>query len=64
MNPQLFNVVEEMKIAAALPAMPKVYIIDEASPNAFAIGIKPEKSAIAVTAGLLSKLNRDELQGS
>lgn len=62
-NPRLFNVVEEMKIAAALPAMPKVYIIDEAAPNAFAIGIKPEKSAVAVTAGLLSQLNRDELQG-
>ena len=62
-NPRLFNVVEEMKIAAGLPAMPKVYIIDEAAPNAFAIGIKPEKSAVAVTAGLLSQLNRDELQG-
>ncbi|MHC4946298.1 MAG: M48 family metallopeptidase, partial [Planctomycetota bacterium] len=62
-HPQLFNVVEEMKIASALPAMPKVYIMDEAAPNAFATGRKPEKSAIAVTAGLLSRLNRDELQG-
>ncbi len=62
-HPQLFNVVEEMKIAANLPAMPDVYIVDEPAPNAFAIGIKPEKSAIAVTAGLLSRLNRDELQG-
>ena len=62
-HPQLFNVVEEMKIAANCPAMPKVYIIDEAAPNAFATGTKPEKSAIAVTAGLLSRLNRDELQG-
>ena len=62
-HPQLFNVVEEMKIAANLPAMPEVYIIDEAAPNAFAIGIKPEKCAVAVTAGLLSRLNRDELQG-
>lgn len=62
-HPQLFNVVEEMKISAGLPGMPKVYIIDDPSPNAFAIGIKPEKSAIAVTAGLLEKLNRDELQG-
>ena len=60
---QLFNVVEEMQIAANLPKMPKVYIIDEAAPNAFATGIKPENSAITVTAGLLSKLNRDELQG-
>ncbi len=62
-HPQLFNVVEEMKIAANLPHMPKVYIIPERAPNAFATGIKPEKSAIAVTAGLLSSLNRDELQG-
>ena len=62
-HPQLFNIVEEMKIAANLADMPKVYIIPEAAPNAFATGIKPSKSAIAVTAGLLSALNRDELQG-
>jgi heat shock protein HtpX len=62
-HPQLFNVVEEMKIAAGLPSIPKIYIINEEAPNAFATGIKPENSAIAVTAGLLSKLNRDELQG-
>ncbi len=60
---QLFNVVEEMQLAANLPKMPKVYIINEEAPNAFATGIKPENSAITVTAGLLSKLNRDELQG-
>jgi heat shock protein HtpX len=60
---QLFNVVEEMRIAANLPKMPKVYIINDAAPNAFATGIKPENSAITVTAGLLTKLNRDELQG-
>ncbi len=62
-HPQLFHVVEEMKIAANLPAIPRVYIVDETVPNAFATGIRPEKSAIAVTAGLLSRLNRDELQG-
>jgi len=62
-HPQLFNVVEEMKIAASLPAMPKVYIIDSAAPNALATGRKPETCAIAVTAGLLARLNRDELQG-
>jgi heat shock protein HtpX len=62
-HPQLFNVVEEMKIAASLPAMPKVYIIDSVAPNAFATGRKPETCAIAVTAGLLARLNRDELQG-
>jgi len=62
-HPQLFNVVEEMKIAAGLNAMPKIYIIDDKAPNAFATGLKPENSAIAVTAGLLTRLNRDELQG-
>jgi len=63
LHPQLFNVVEEMKIAANLPAMPKVYIIPEHAPNAFAVGRSPDKSAVVVTAGLLERLNRDELQG-
>lgn len=62
-HPQLFNIVEEMRIAANLPHQPKVYIISDSAPNAFATGIKPENSAIAVTAGLLGQLNRDELQG-
>ncbi|MFH2001340.1 MAG: M48 family metallopeptidase [Planctomycetota bacterium] len=62
-HPRLFNVVEEMKIAAALPAMPRVYIINEDAPNAFAVGRKPEKSAVAVTTGLLDCMDRDELQG-
>jgi len=62
-HPALFNVVEEMKLAAGLPAMPKVYIINEEAPNAFATGYRPENSAIAVTSGLLARLNRDELQG-
>lgn len=62
-HPQLFNVVEEMRIAASLPYQPKVYIISDSAPNAFATGVKPENSAIAVTAGLLGQLNRDELQG-
>ena len=62
-HPQLFNVVEEMRIAANLPALPKIYIMDEAAPNAFATGRKAERSAIAVTTGLLTRLNRDELQG-
>ena len=61
-HPQLFNVVEEMKIAAGLP-MPKVYIINDPAPNAFATGRKPETASVAVTAGLLARLNRDELQG-
>jgi heat shock protein HtpX len=62
-HPQLYNVVEEMKIAAGLPAMPKVYIINEPAPNAFATGRSPESASVAVTAGLLARLNRDELQG-
>ncbi|MCX8105856.1 MAG: M48 family metalloprotease [Ignavibacterium album] len=62
-HPQLYNVVEEMKIAAGVPYFPKIYIIDDPAPNAFATGVKPENSAIAVTSGLLSSLNRYELQG-
>jgi heat shock protein HtpX len=62
-HPQLFNVVEEMKIAAGLPAMPKVYIINDPAPNAFATGRNPQTASVAVTAGLLARLNRDELQG-
>jgi heat shock protein HtpX len=60
--PVLFNVVEEMAIAAGLP-VPKVYIIDDSAPNAFATGRDPEHASIAVTSGLLKKLDRDELQG-
>jgi heat shock protein HtpX len=60
--PVLFNVVEEMAIAAGL-SMPKVYIIDDSAPNAFATGRDPEHASVAVTSGLLEKLNRDELQG-
>jgi heat shock protein HtpX len=63
MYPQLYNVVEEMKLAASLPAMPEIYVIDDFAPNAFATGRSPQKSAIAVTIGLLEMLNRDELQG-
>ena len=62
-HPQLFNVVEEMTIAASLPKMPKVYIINDEAPNAFATGRDPSNCAVAITAGLLTKLNRDELQG-
>ncbi len=61
-HPQLFNVVEEMAIAAGLP-VPKVYIIADPAPNAFATGRNPQTASIAVTAGLLGRLNRDELQG-
>lgn len=61
--PRLFNVVEEMTIASGLPKMPDVYIIDDPALNAFATGRSPEKASVAITSGLLEKLNRDELQG-
>jgi len=61
-NPQLFNVVEEMAIAGGTP-MPKVYLIDDTAPNAFATGRDPEHASVAITKGLLMKLTRDELQG-
>lgn len=61
--PQLFNVVEEMTIAAQLPKMPDVYIIDDPGMNAFATGRDPQHSAVAVTSGLLANLDRDQLQG-
>ncbi len=60
--PYLYNVVEGLAIAAGLPT-PKMYIIEDTAPNAFATGRDPEHSAIAVTTGLLSKLNRVELEG-
>ncbi len=61
--PQLYNIAEEMKIAANLQYMPEIYVIDDDALNAFATGMRPEKSAIAVTSGLLENLTRDELQG-
>jgi heat shock protein HtpX len=62
-HPRLYNIVEEMQIAAGLPKMPDVYIIDDPALNAFATGRSPEKASVAITSGLLEKLNRDELQG-
>lgn len=62
-HPQLFNIVEEMSIAAQLPKMPRVFIVDDPAPNAFAVGRNPDKAAVAVTIGLLKILKRDELQG-
>lgn len=61
--PQLWNVVEEMMIASGMTRMPALYIIDSSVPNAFAVGLRPERAAVAVTSGLLARLNRDELQG-
>ncbi len=60
--PQLMNIVQELAIAANLP-MPAVYIIDDTAPNAFATGRDPAHSSMAVTTGLLEKLDREELQG-
>ena len=62
-HPRLYNVVEEMKIASGLEKMPDVYIIDDPALNAFATGRDPKRAAVAITSGLLQKLNRDELQG-
>lgn len=60
---RLYNIVEEMKIASGLEAMPSIYIIDDPALNAFATGRNAQKASVAVTSGLLQKLNRDELQG-
>ncbi len=60
--PQLMNVVREMAIAANIP-MPRAYIIDDTAPNAFATGRDPAHASIAITTGLLEKLDREELQG-
>jgi heat shock protein HtpX len=62
-HPRLYNIVEEMKIASGLEKMPDIYIIDDPALNAFATGRSPEKASVAITSGLLEKLNRDELQG-
>ncbi len=62
-HPRLYNVVEEMKIASGLQKMPDVYIIDDPAMNAFATGRDPNHAAVAITSGLLERLNRDELQG-
>jgi heat shock protein HtpX len=61
-DPELFNVVEELSIAAGVP-MPKVYLIDDSAMNAFATGRDPQHAAVAITRGLREKLTRDELQG-
>jgi len=60
--PQLMNVVQEMAISAGVP-MPKVYIIEDTAPNAFATGRDPQHASVAVTTGILQKLDREELQG-
>ena len=59
---QLLNVVTEMSLASGLP-MPKVYVINDTAPNAFATGRDPTHASVAVTSGLLEKMDREELQG-
>ncbi len=59
---RLHNLVEEMAIASGLPK-PRVYVVDDPAPNAFATGKDPEHAAIAATTGLIEKLDRSELQG-
>jgi heat shock protein HtpX len=61
-HPQLLNVVQEMSLASGLP-MPKVAVIDDPAPNAFATGRDPQHATVAVTTGLLEKMNREQLQG-
>ena len=61
--PRIYNVVEEMKIASGLEKMPDIYIVDDPALNAFATGRDKNHASLAVTSGLLQKLNRDELQG-
>lgn len=61
-NPELFRVLENLTIVAGLP-MPKFYTIDDPAPNAFATGRNAKNAAVAVTTGLLEKLDRSELEG-
>jgi len=60
--PYLVNVVEGLSIAAGVP-MPRIYVVDDPAPNAFAVGISPEKASVAFTTGLLNMMNRAELEG-
>jgi heat shock protein HtpX len=61
-NPELFRTVENVCIAAGLPR-PKVYLIDDPAPNAFATGRDPKHAAVVVTSGLLARLDKLELEG-
>ncbi|MCD4694172.1 M48 family metallopeptidase [bacterium] len=61
-NKELYRIVENLCITAGLP-LPKIYIINDTAPNAFATGRDPEHAVVAVTSGLLQKLERNELEG-
>src|SRR5215475_274633 len=60
--PDLYNLVAELASRAQLP-MPRVFLMDEAQPNAFATGRNPDNAAVAVTVGLMQQLSREELAG-
>jgi len=60
--PQLYDIVSTLAIGAGLP-MPKVYVINDPSPNAFATGLSPKSAAVTATTGLLQTMNREELEG-
>ncbi|MDP9182537.1 MAG: M48 family metallopeptidase, partial [Actinomycetota bacterium] len=61
-HPQLMNVIQEMALASGMP-MPKVAVIADPAPNAFATGRDPQHATVAVTTGLLERMNREQLQG-
>lgn len=61
-NPEVFRIVENLSIASGLP-LPKIYIVDDSAPNAFATGRDPKHASIAFTTGILEKLNKLELEG-
>lgn len=61
-DPELWHIVEDMALVAKVP-MPRVFIIDDESPNAFATGNNPQHAAVAVTTGIQARLNREELEG-
>ncbi len=61
-SPELYDIVEKLASKAELP-MPKVYIMNNPTPNAFATGRNPNNSAVAVTSGIMSMLNKEELEG-
>ena len=60
--PELYNLVEKLVKQAGLP-LPKIYIVEESAPNAFATGRNPKHAVVAVTTGILQKLNKEELEG-
>lgn len=61
-NPQVYRLIENLCIAAGLP-LPKIYVIDDSAPNAFATGRDAKHASVAFTSGILEKLNKQELEG-